>query len=264
MSYPLSASRLQAYQRCPQAYYFQYERKMNTTAAFGAVNFGTALHQTLAQVYGEWHYNQPMPWAWVQHHWQQCNTGLKLAQQQEGETILQRYYAEHLNTDTLRRPLAVEGRIQAKLQIDAIEFTLTGRYDRLDWAEAGLALIDYKSAKSPQIPDADTVDVQLGLYYLALEQTYHRSLQHLSLMFLRTGESVTFLATEAHRAKTLTMIHDLALKLYAEDEWQPHPGTHCQRCSYQRYCAAVTPAPEPLPSSIQASVTRSLQLSLCF
>ncbi len=262
MAYPLSATRLQTYHRCPQAYYFQYERGMRNAAAFGAANLGTALHQTLAKVYSEWHYGQAMDWGWVASRWQHCQTGLTPGQQQEGTIILQRYFTEHLDRESLRRPLAIEGRIQARLQCDAIEFTITGRYDRLDWLEDKLALIDYKSAKAPKIPDADTIDVQLGLYYLALEQQYQRSLHQLSLLFLRTGETVTFLATDQHRQRVLTMIQDLALKLHAEAEWQPHTGSHCQSCSYRRYCPAVTPNPEPLPEGVQACSSRPLQLSL--
>ena len=50
-----------------------------------------------------------------------------------------------------------------------VEFKLVGRYDRIDFVDDGLELIDYKSAKSPTLPSAEEIDLQLGLYYLALE-----------------------------------------------------------------------------------------------
>lgn len=264
MGYSLSASRLQTYHRCPQAYYFEYERGLKSPAAFGAANLGKALHQTLATIYQDWHYQTPMPWAWVQTCWETTKIPLTPSQTQEGAAILQRYYDQHLTQDTLARPVAVEGRIQATLQVDLIEFTLTGRYDRLDWDDPGLALIDYKSAKNPQIPDEDAIDVQLGLYYLALEKRYHQSLKRMSLYYLRTGEIVTFTVTPQHRANILNLIEALARKLQADSQWSPQPGDHCHRCSHKNYCPALCPNPEDLPDIPQLAPPRSIQLALSF
>ena len=69
---------------------------------------------------------------------------------------------------TLRRPIAVEGRIQGQLQAEGVEFRLSGRYDRLDALEDGLELVDYKSTRNPKRPDPNLIDLQMGLYYLAL------------------------------------------------------------------------------------------------
>lgn len=261
MTYRLSASRLQAYQRCPQAYYFQYERGMGNPAAFGGANLGRALHETLAVLYRDWHYSQPMPLEWVLLQWQQCKIVLTPQELQDGEAILQHYHAAHLQGDTLQKPVAVEGKIQGCLQIDGIEFDLTGRYDRLDWFEDGLALVDYKSAKSPQVPAPHTVDVQLGLYALALEQHYQHSLKQVSLVFLRTGQVVTYPVTDNHQANVRYLIQDLALRLHVDQDWTPCTGTHCKGCSYKAYCPAVSPEPAPLPSEIQSRPSRSLQLS---
>ncbi|NJN23696.1 MAG: endonuclease, partial [Acaryochloridaceae cyanobacterium RL_2_7] len=45
----------------------------------------------------------------------------------------------------------------------------------------------------------DAVDIQLGLYDLLLKQTYQQALQRLSLIYLRTGEKVTYEVTPEHR-----------------------------------------------------------------
>ncbi|MEM9568736.1 MAG: PD-(D/E)XK nuclease family protein [Cyanobacteria bacterium P01_E01_bin.34] len=64
----------------------------------------------------------------------------------EGQRILRRYFDNFIATRaTLHRPLGVESRIQGRLQVENIEFSLNGRYDRLDWLDDGLELIDYKS-----------------------------------------------------------------------------------------------------------------------
>jgi putative RecB family exonuclease len=93
MAYPLSASRLRAYQRCPQAYYYQYERGIKQPGFFGSASLGTALHQALLRIYRDWHYQQPVPpLIWIDECWQQHSTALSPTQQAEGRGILEAYY----------------------------------------------------------------------------------------------------------------------------------------------------------------------------
>ncbi|MEO1134339.1 MAG: PD-(D/E)XK nuclease family protein, partial [Cyanobacteria bacterium J06639_1] len=66
MAYHLSATKLQTYHRCPQAYYFRYERKVPAPGFFGSLALGTALHKALAKIHGDWHYAAPLPeWDWL-------------------------------------------------------------------------------------------------------------------------------------------------------------------------------------------------------
>jgi len=65
--------------------------------------------------------------------------------------------------------------------------------DRIDYLEDGLELIDYKSTKEVKLPDPAEIDLQIGLYYLALEQRYRSCLQRLSLLYLRSGEKLSLM-----------------------------------------------------------------------
>jgi putative RecB family exonuclease len=263
MPYPLSASRLQTYQRCPQSYYFRYERGLKQPGFFGAASLGTALHQALAKMYGNWPYQQPVPpLEWVHQCWQQSSASLNANQVAEGRHILEGYYDQFLAGQPVRKPLALEGRIQGHLQVENLEFGISGRYDRLDYFEDGIELIDYKSAKEVHLPDSETMDVQIGIYYLALEQRYHRSLKQMSLLFLRTGELITYLATPAHKERVLDSVSDLAKKLQTDQDWEPITGKHCDRCGYRRYCKAVNPDPEPLPEGLKTPCHSSRQIQL--
>jgi putative RecB family exonuclease len=49
-------------------------------------------------------------------------------------------------------------------------------------AKRDRSYLDYKTTKIPTIPEE--MDMQLGLYYLALEQIYQQSLKRLTLLFL--------------------------------------------------------------------------------
>lgn len=264
MPYFLSAAKLQTYYRCPQAYYFRYERKMPGTAFYGSAALGTALHQALAQMYRDWHYQDATPGLeWVESCWNQQVTHLTQNQIVEGQAILRRYYYSFIaSQSSLRRPLAVEGRIQGTLKVENLEFVLSGRYDRLDYLDDGLELIDYKSAKDIDTFEDDEVDLQIGLYYLALEQRYKMSLKQMSLLYLRTGDKVIFEATPFHRQRVKTVISDLAVQLRRDRYWQPFPGTQCDRCAYARFCPAVNAHPDPIPEYAQPEPQLQLVLSL--
>jgi putative RecB family exonuclease len=261
MAYQISATKLQAYHRCPYAYYLRYERKLTTSEFFGSASLGVALHQALAQCHRDWHYNQPLPdLHWVHHCWQQHSTELSANQVSEGLRILENYYDRFIASEvSLTQPLAVEGKVQGFLQVENLEFLIVGRYDRLDFIADGLELIDYKSSREVKLPDPTAMDVQIGLYYLALEQTYHQSLRALSLLFLRTGEKVQFKATPEHKQRVEQMISNLAVRLRYDRGWEPTPGQQCDRCAFARYCSAVSASPAPLPA---CRATSQLQLAL--
>lgn len=108
------------------------------------------------------------------------------------------------------KTLQDEGRIQAFLQIENIEFCITGNYDRIDYLRGGLEVIQYKSDRNLKLPEPDELDFQIGLYSLALEQTYQQKLRYLSFLFLRTGEKIRFRANSYHKKQAQAMLSGLA------------------------------------------------------
>jgi len=264
MPYPLSATKLQAYQRCPQSYYWRYELKIKDTAVFAKAALGTALHEALAQIYGDWHYMEAVPpLSWVHDCWEQHSEHLKPSQAEEGRDILTTYYYKFIEPlPVLRRPLAVEGKLQGTLRVANLEFTIHGRYDRLDYLEDGLELIDYKSNRDGKLPDPRVTHLQIGLYYLALEQTYQQCLQRLSLIYLRTGEQMSYEVNPEYKQRAKGLIGQLALDLRTDKEWTPTPGEHCKQCNYAKYCSAVQAYPEPLPEVGKQERHMQLVLSL--
>ncbi|HIK56661.1 MAG TPA: PD-(D/E)XK nuclease family protein [Synechococcales cyanobacterium M55_K2018_004] len=265
MTYVLSASKLQTYYRCPLSYYFRYERKLPGAAFYSSAALGTSLHQTLAKVYDDWHYQDPIPrYEWVEYCWAQYTGGLTASQINDGRKILRRYYDTFIASESaIRRPLAVEGRIQGTLRVQDLEFTLSGRYDRLDYLDDGLELIDYKSSKeSESLINDEELDLQIGLYYLALEQRYQRHLKRLSLVYLRSGDKLSFDVTPSHRNRVEQVIGELALQLRYDRNWTPFPGEQCDRCAYSRFCPAVRAEPDPLPEEAKPEPGLQLVLSL--
>lgn len=262
MAYPLSATKLQDYSRCPQAYYFKYERGLKSQGFFKSPELGKALHKALAKIYWEWHYQDPLPnLTWVQDCWQEASAELSADLEAEGDEILQNYYYQFIVPQrALYKPLGVEGKIQASLNFCNVEFKITGRYDRLDYCDEGIELIDYKSNKKLPLLEANEIDLQIGLYYLALEKQYKHSLKRMTLLYLQLGEEIVFEATPQHQKQVETTIGELALQLRSEEDWEPTPGEQCRGCAYSQYCSAVTDSPAPLPD--MAKNQSPLQLTL--
>ncbi len=262
MTYQISATKLQAYHRCPYAYYLRYERKLTSSEFYGSAALGNALHQALAQCHRDWHYRYPLPdIQWIYQCWNNHIEGLTPNQITEGRAILERYYWNFIASEVaIHQPLAIEGKIQGYLQVENLEFAIAGRYDRIDFLPDGeLELIDYKSGRDRKLPDKSEIDIQIGLYYLALEQTYRQNLKYLSLLFLRTGEKIRFQATPKQRENVQRIIGDLAIKLRCDRGWEPKQGKQCDRCTFARYCPAVTNDPTPVP---ETNAKPQLQLAL--
>jgi putative RecB family exonuclease len=261
MVYPISATKLRTFERCAYSYYLRYEKRVNTQEHYAAAALGTALNHTLAQCHRDWHYRSAVPdRRWFHQCWDTRSQGLTLQQIRDGRAMLDTYYDRYIHGETvLRKPLGVEGKIQAVLEVQNIEFQVVGRYDRLDRLTDGLEMIDFKAAKVAAVPNPADLDLAMGLYALALEQTYEQRLQYLSLVFLRTGEKVRYRAVQQQQRLARRTIGQLAVQLRQSETWQANPGSHCSQCSFSRYCAAVNREPNPLPADV--SPVKGLQLT---
>ena len=102
------------------------------------------------------------------------------------------------------------------------------------------------------------MELQLGLYALALEQTYGQSLKYVSLLFLRSGEKVRYATTDRHKRQVMRVLKDLAWQVRHDAVWDAKPGNQCQGCSYSQYCTAVNKSAQPEPRGTKIP---SLQLA---
>ncbi len=113
-----------------------------------------------------------------------------------------------------------------------------------------------------KLPKPDEIDLQIGLYYIALEQRYQSCLQQLSLLYLRTGEKIVFEACSEHKQQVEAVIGELAWRLRTDELWEAKTGEQCEVCSFNRYCAAVQDQPEPLPPNAKSPLQIQLALNL--
>jgi putative RecB family exonuclease len=90
--------------------------------------------------------------------------------------------------------------------------------------EAGLELIDYKSTKQINLPQPAEIDLQMGLYYLALEQRYDSGLRKLSLLYLRSGEKISFDASPKQKQQVEVMVGEIGCRLRTDALWEATTG----------------------------------------
>jgi putative RecB family exonuclease len=202
----------------------------------------------------------------LQEAWVTAASTLPETQEKEGWQLLRTYYQKFVEPlDQWREPLATEGRLEGTLQAGPVEFKLGGRYDRLDTLRpntkkgrgAALAVTDYKTSRTVLAPDQLAMDIQMGLYQIALNQRYQGSLAQVNHIYLRTGDSVQFEAHEEQQVVVKAKIQSLARALMEDKAFVPKEGEHCRSCEYRKFCPAIHERPESLPKQ-----ARSLQLSL--
>ena len=249
MAYPLSATKLKSYHSCPQAYYFKYERRLEDKGMFAQPELGKALHKALEIIYKDWHYNELIPKReWIVYCWEQVSKQLDEKKQAEGFKRINLYYDRFiLELGLMEKPLGIEQSIKRAIAIDGIEFLLRGRYDRLDMKDGRLTLIDYKGGAPGR--DPVDLDLQLGFYDWILESTYQKSLKEWQIIYLKTGERVSYLVTEEHRDIIRQLIRNLASAIKGDEVWTPCRGDQCKACNYKRFCSDWYPEPDPIPEN---------------
>ncbi len=261
----LSATRLTTYQRCPHAYYLRYHRRVPGTPIRPAA-LGKVLHAFLAELHSR-SFPAGIPECdtlltqWIR---QVERDHLTVEQHRQGWEVIKRYYDGFIAPlDSWVEPIGVEGQLDGSLHVDSLKFRISGRYDRLDPLhegqdplQAAVHLIDYKMSPHHQTSSELELDLQLGLYQIAIDQVYGSALKRVSHIYLRTGTMISFETHPAQKALVQAKVAELADKLLQDRHFEPTPGHHCSSCSCKFYCPAVTPNPIPLEPAIP------LQLSL--
>ncbi|MBD2104272.1 PD-(D/E)XK nuclease family protein [Leptolyngbya sp. FACHB-261] len=275
MSYLLSATRLLTFTTCPRAYQFRYELKL-PGRPLRTPQLGLALHRALQQFY-RWPgaAAEGPSRAFLQTCWAGASARLEAPEQQRGAEILERYFQRHVSPlQGWRQPLAVEGRLKAPLAVEGergiVELTIIGRCDRLEYLEpessatgqtARLHLIEYKTGQLHRSPDTLKLDLQLGLYQIAIRHRYQASLAKVSHVYLAADEVLSYAVAPAQESASRAHALELVEQLLEAKDWACKSGPHCRTCAYRSYCPAWQDPPTALPTQALIGV-KSLQLSL--
>ncbi|MGA7269538.1 MAG: PD-(D/E)XK nuclease family protein, partial [Acidimicrobiia bacterium] len=117
-----------------------------------------------------------------------------------------------------------------------------GRADRVDRADGGVKVVDYKTSRTPPNLKEAGSSLQLGFYLLAAAE--HPRLREAGppvaaeLWYpLARSSRKTFPFDMEQLDKVREALDQVARNILAED-WTPKVGRHCDRCDFRRVCPA--------------------------
>jgi RecB family exonuclease len=245
---PLSYTQISQYQSCPLCYKLQYIEGLKSKDKW-YFSFGSAIHACAEYFF---RVKVPPPPSrdelrefylanWLSEGYQSAEEEARY--QAYGWEILSRFWEIH-NAD-FRMPFAVE----RMFYIDIEEVKLRGYIDRVDKLDSGgLSIVDYKTNQEPFATEYLERDLQLTLYQLAVEQTWHLPVEKLTLYHCRSNTPFSYGARneaqlEEARSLVLTVADAITGEKFPAIENQYCPCDFAEHCPYHRQ-QYIVPGPE--------------------
>ncbi|MFI6349375.1 RecB family exonuclease [Streptomyces sp. NPDC050560] len=172
----------------------------------------------------------------------------------EAETLVERWFT--LEDPTRLEPAEREMFVEAELSSG---LRLRGIIDRVDVAPSGdVRIVDYKTGKAPRPEYAGGALFQMKFYALVVWRLKGIVPRRLQLVYLGSGEVVTYDPVPADLEAVERKLHALweAIRLATRTgDWRPRPSKLCGWCDHQAVCPEFggTPPPYPLPVAPAAS-----------
>ncbi len=184
---PLSYTQISRYQSCPLWYKLQYIDRLEPKDKW-YFSFGSTIHAC-----AEYFFKVRVPppplleelLEFYEQNW--LSEGYESAEEEAkykayGREILSKFWEIH--SADFKMPVAVEPRFY----IDIEGVKLTGYIDRVDKLDSGgLSIVDYKTDKELFTIDDLETNLQLTLYQLAAEETWHLPVERLTLYHFRSN-----------------------------------------------------------------------------
>jgi RecB family exonuclease len=116
------------------------------------------------------------------------------------------------------------------------QYAVKGTIDRIDEAEGGVEIVDYKTGR-PKTEDSLDADgkKQLQLYQIAVTRLFGLVPVKLTYHYLENGTKVSFLGTEKQLGK-LEAEAEAAFSRIKAGDFAPTPGRHCGFCDFKEIC----------------------------
>ena len=224
---PLSYTQISLYQACPLLYKLQYIDDLKPKDKW-YFSFGSTLH-----LCAEYFFKVRVPpppsldelLQFYDKNW--LSEGYESAEEEAkyrayGREILSKFWEIH--RADFRMPIAVE----RMFYIDIEGVKLRGHIDRIDKLDSGgLSIVDYKTNQELFTQDDLENNLQLTLYQLATEQTWHFPVEMLTLYHLRSN---TPCSCQPRDNKQLNEARRLVVEVAESIAEQRFPATENQYC----------------------------------
>jgi len=167
----------------------------------------------------------------------------------DAAALVERYFT--LEDPTRLEPADRELYVETQLDSGLL---LRGYVDRLDVSAGGdLRVVDYKTGRAPGEGFEAKAMFQMRFYALVLWRLRGVVPRLLQLVYLGSGELVTYAPDEADLRATERKVHALwraIQRAYETGDWRARPSRMCQWCSHQALCPEFGGTPPPLPELI--------------
>jgi DNA helicase II / ATP-dependent DNA helicase PcrA len=234
----LSASAIDAYERCPMQYMFKYVWGIRGGAQAMAT-FGNVMHRTIKEFVAEHSKRKKFLFEEVcaiyDREWSAAGFIDEYHEQEyrkAGREQLEVFHRSYCGApaDLLHQ----EKTFELPLEHDVI---ITGRMDQVNRVEGNqVEIIDYKTGR-PKDGKAAAKDLQLGVYALAADEVLDLDPVRLVFYNLMTNEAVAATRDASALKETKEKIAEVAGRIRAR-EFSAKPGFGCGFCDYKPLCPA--------------------------
>ena len=167
----------------------------------------------------------------------------------ECRDLLTRYFA--LEDPQRFEPAEREVHVATTLESGLI---LHGYVDRLDLAPTGeMRVVDYKTGRAPSPGFESKSMFQMRFYALVLWRLYGRVPRLLQLLYLGSGETLTYEPDEADLRGTqakVQAIWEAIARATESGDWRASPSKLCDWCDHKARCPEWGGVLPPLPTSV--------------
>ncbi len=264
---PLSYTQISLYQSCPLLYKLQYIDGLKPKDKW-QFSFGTTMHLCT-----EYFFKVRVPpppsldelLQFYEKNW--LSEGYESEEEEAkyrvyGREILSKFWGIH--SANFRMPVAVE----RMFYIDIEGVKLRGYIDRVDKLDSGgLSIIDYKTNQELFTQDDLENNLQLTLYQLAAEQTWHLPVDRLTLYHLRSNTPCSCQPRDKKqlneaRRLVLEVAENIAEKKFPAIENQYCPCDFPEHCPYYRQKIVPEPRETDILRGIAVDETVEKYVSL--
>ena len=245
--YPASPSKLLAWVDCPRRYRMQYLDRPRPTARTprAHTSVGVATH-TVLRDFWDLAPGERTPAAverLVRRSW--IDVGFRDPEQSaDWRARTTSRVTEYLRgIDRDRQPLGVERTVSLRTSTLA----LTGRLDRLDDREGGLAVVDYKTGRAALTDDDARTSLPLALYAVAAAAMFRRPCVRVELHHVPTAEVLAHDHTQESLQRKVAEAESIAMDLRRADAdyadkgadsplFEPRISSICAWCDFRAHC----------------------------
>lgn len=232
----LSASRIDAYDRCPMKYMFQYVWNVRGGPS-AQKTFGNVMHSTIREFVGEMRKGSAVPFEEVlaiyERQWSSAGFPDEYQQEEYRKAGRDQLEAFHLSCqDMPPSVLYQEKKFELPLDHDVV---VTGRMDQVNRLSADeVEIVDYKTGM-PRDEKKAAENLQLSIYALAASEVLGLEPARLVLYNLTDNQAVATTRDAKALASAKEKIADVADQIRAGN-FRAKPGFGCGYCDFKPLC----------------------------